>query len=95
VWTLYRHGLLHNDLLQHGRYNGIDATWGVSMFGLNHIIRQEVVGLDTLTLYNDLVTFLEREVASCDDNDEVEIIRGVVWDTPSQEIIDEFNHIKP
>lgn len=93
VWTLFRHSLVHNDVIQHGNYNGTDASWGLSMMGQGHIIKHGHIGLDTLQLYNDLVAFLEREIAACNDTDEVEIIRGVIWSQPKQEIADDFTYL--
>jgi len=90
AWILYRHSLAHNDLLQHGQYDGVSASWGVSMLGMNHIMRSGIVSIDTLKLYGDFVAFLEREIAATNGVDEVEIIQGVVWDNPGQSIKDEF-----
>ncbi len=93
VWTIFRHSLIHNDIIQYGAYNGITTSWSLMMFGRDHTIKQQQIGLDTLKLYNDLVSFLEREVAACNDTDEVEVIRGVVWSKPSQQISDDFTYL--
>jgi len=95
VWVLFRHSLIHNDFLQHGRYNETDASWGLSFFGMNHIIQDEVIGLDLRTLYNDLVSYLEKEIENDSGEDDVEIIVGVIWESPEEKIINEFNLLAP
>lgn len=93
AWVLFRHSLIHNDIMQRGTYNGMNVSWRLMMLGQDHIISHCHIGLDTLKLYNDLVAFLEREIVACNDTDEVEVIRGVVWSAPTQQISDDFAYL--
>jgi hypothetical protein len=93
VWVMYRHTLAHNDLPQHGRYGTTEATWGVSMFGSNHIIQNEVVSIDVAKLYKDLVAFLKNEIRNSNDDEKVDVITGVVWTNPDAGTATEFEYL--
>lgn len=94
VWILFRHSLIHNDLLQHGRYADIEASWGISMDGLGHIIKSQHISIDTATLYEDLCTLIQKEIDSAASDDTVEVTRGIIWTDPGRHIVDEFESIR-
>lgn len=89
TWDLFRHSLMHGDYLQHGKYQSKDVSWGVLMMGQGHIIASEHIGIDVISLYQDLKRYLENEVAK-NDQTIVNVEVGVVYSTPRQEIIDDF-----
>ncbi len=92
VWDLFRHSLIHNDFLQHGKYQTKDVGWGVLMFGQGHIFHPQNIGIDVISLYEDLKGYLEAEIIK-NDLTEVLVEVGVVYQTPKQEIIDDFNKL--
>lgn len=89
TWDLFRHSLMHGDYLQHGKYQSKHVSWGVLMMGQGHIIASEHIGIDVISLYQDLKRYLENEVAN-NDQTIVNVEVGVVYSTPRQEIIDDF-----
>lgn len=89
AWDLFRHSLMHGDYLQHGKYQLKDVSWGVLMMGQGHIIASKHIGIDVISLYQDLKNYLEDEVAR-NDQTIVNVEVGVVYSTPRQEIIDDF-----
>lgn len=92
AWDLFRHSLMHGDYLQHGKYQLKDVSWGVLMMEQGHIIASEHIGIDVISLYQDLKNYLEDEVARNDQTiTNVEV--GVVYSTPRQEIIDDFSKL--
>jgi len=92
AWDLFRHSLMHGDYLQHGKYQSKDVSWGVLMMGQGHIIASEHIGIDVISLYQDLKRFLEEEIAK-NDQTIVNVEVGVVYLTPKQEIINDFSKL--
>lgn len=92
VWDLFRHSLIHNDFLQHGKYQSYDVGWGVLMVGQGHIFHPSNIGIDVISLYKDLKYYLETEVLK-NDQTEVLIEVGVIYQNPKQEIMDDFNKL--
>ena len=98
AWDLFRHSLTHGDYLQVGTYNGQTVTWGVAFIGQGHVITNDHIGIDLLSLYEDFVRFLQEEV---DKNDQtmVDIETGVEYGAQGarsqvrQEIIDDFSRL--
>ena len=89
AWDLFRHSLMHGDYLQHAKYKNKKVGWGVSLMGAGHIVRSGHIGIDTPFLYQKLKEYLESEVAK-NDQTIVEIEVGVLYQSPKQEIIDDF-----
>lgn len=89
AWDLFRHSLMHGDYLQHGKYQGKDVGWGVLFLGSGHIIQSRNLSIDPITLYEKLKEYLENEISK-NDQTEVEIEVGVIYQAPKQEIIDDF-----
>lgn len=92
AWDLFRHSLIHNDLMQHGKFQGKEVSWGISIVGQGHIIQNEHIGIDLPTLYEDLKSFLESEIAQ-NDQTEIEVDVGVTYQAPRQEIVDDFSRL--
>lgn len=92
AWDLFRHSLIHGDYLQHGKYQSKDVSWGVLMMGQGHIITSEHIGIDVVSLYQDLKSYLESEITK-NDQTIVNIEVGVVYSTPRQEIKDDFSKL--
>lgn len=92
AWDLFRHSLMHGDYLQHGKYQSKDVSWGVLMMGQGYIITSEHIGIDVVSLYQDLKKYLEYEVAK-NDQTIVNVEVRVVYSTPRQEIIDDFSRL--
>lgn len=92
AWDLFRHSLIHGDYLQHGTYQGKTVNWAVSFIGQGHVIMSGHIGIDLPTLYQDLVSYLQQEIAN-NDQTMVDIEIGVEYGLrglPRQEIIDDF-----
>jgi len=101
VWDLFRHSLIHNDLMQHGTYQNKTVTWSILMCGQGHVMQNKNIGIDVISLYEDLKMFLKDEIAK-NDQTEIGIDIGVIYQTTNdpnprknikQEIIDDFNKL--
>lgn len=92
TWDLFRHSLIHGDLLQHAKYNGKEVGWGVGLNGLSHIVTPDQIGIDSKYLYVKLREYLEAQVKE-NSQEDVEIEVGVIYANPRQEITDEFNSL--
>lgn len=92
AWDLFRHSLIHGDYLQHGKYQSKDVSWGVLMLGQGHIITSEHIGIDVISLYENLKEYLETEVAK-NDQTIISVEIGVIYSTPKKEIIDDFSRL--
>ncbi len=64
VWQSFRHSLMHNDHLGEIRYRGHRITWGTSITGMDHIMAHGQIHIDSKRLYEDLITFLDSEIAA-------------------------------
>jgi hypothetical protein len=89
AWHLFRHSLTHGDYLQHGTYQGKVVSWGVMFVGAGHVIQSGHIGIDIPTLYQDLETYLQREIAR-NDQAIVDIEVGINYQTPSTQVIADF-----
>jgi hypothetical protein len=92
AWDLFRHSLIHGDYVQHAKYGTKEVGWGVALIGVDHVIGNGHIGIDTIVLYKKLKSYLEAEVAKGDQS-EVEIEVGVIYTKPKQEIIDDFTKL--
>ncbi len=95
AWDLFRHSLTHGDYLQHGIYQEKRIIWGVTFMGNGHVITSGRIGIDLPTLYQDLVNYLQQEIAN-NDQTMIDVEIGVeygVRGTPRQEIIDDFSRL--
>lgn len=92
VWDLFRHSLVHGDVLQHATYNSKQVDWAVGLNGTSHIIENGHIGVDTKYLYIKLREYLELQV-KLNDQQEVEIEIGVIYSNPKQEIADDFGKL--
>ncbi len=93
VWQMFRHSLIHGDLLRHVKYGTQTVGWGLMMMGQGHIIKKNHIGLDLYTLYDKLVEFLKSEIAK-NDQTIIEVNVGINYTNPEQYIIDDFNKLK-
>lgn len=93
VWQMFRHSLIHGDLLNHAKYGNQVVGWGLMMMEQGHIIKKNHISLDIYTLYNKLVEFLESEIAK-NDQTIIEVSVGINYLQPAQYIIDNFNKLK-
>ena len=89
VWDLFRHSLIHGDVLQSASYNGKNVDWGVGLNNLEHIIKDGNIHIDSKYLYTRLKEYLEAQV-ELNDQQLVEIETGVNYTNPRQGIIDDF-----
>lgn len=93
MWDLFRHSLTHGDTIREGVYRGKHVIWGIG-FGLgSHNIISGSIGIDVPTLYQDFVTYLQKEVAN-NDQTLVDIETGVEYGIkgdPSQGIVSDFS----
>ena len=62
IWQMYRHALIHNDKLMSLRYHGRQIDWSLSI-GDSRQYESGVINLDLKQLYNDLVAYLDHEIA--------------------------------
>ena len=92
TWDLFRHALTHNDLMQHAKYQSKEVGWGISMIGQGHVTGSGHVSIDVLTLYQDLVNYLEGEIRK-KDLTQIDVEVGVIYQNPRQQIIDEFDRL--
>ena len=92
TWDLFRHALTHNDLMQHAKYQSKEVGWGISMIGQGHVTGAGHVSIDVLTLYQDLVNYLEGEIRK-NDQTQIDVEVGVLYQNPRQQIIDEFDKL--
>lgn len=93
VWQMFRHSLIHGDLLNHSKYGVQAVGWGIMMMGQGHIIGHNHIGIDLFTLYERLVEYLKLEIAK-GDRTIIEVKVGVNYINPPQHIIDEFTNLK-
>ena len=91
MWDLFRHPLIHGDLLHHAKYKNKEVSWGVMLGNISskHLIAKGNIMIDPRYLYKKLKEYLEKEIAN---NDQViiNVEVGVLYQTPKQEIITEF-----
>ena len=92
VWDLFRHSLIHGDLLQHAKYGIKEVDWGVGLNGLPHIIQNNHIGIDSKYIYLKLKEYLESQVQT-NDQSIVNIEVGVIYNNPKQEIIEDFSKL--
>lgn len=95
AWDLFRHSLTHGDYLQHGIYQGKIVNWGVSFIGHGHVITSGHIGIDLPTLYQDLETYLQQQIAN-NDQTLVDIETGVEYGVngnPRPEIVNDFSRL--
>ena len=92
VWDLFRHSLIHGDLLQHAKYGTKEVGWGVGLNGFSHIVIDGQIGIDSKYLYMKLKEYLEEQVKA-NDQQIVEIEVGVLYQNPKQEIVNEFDKL--
>ncbi len=92
VWDLFRHSLIHGDVLQHAKYGTKEVGWGVGLNGFEHIVVDGQIGIDSKYLYIKLKEYLETQI-KINDQGLVEIEVGVNYINPKQEIIDDFNKL--
>lgn len=92
VWDLFRHSLIHGDVLQHAKYGSKEVGWGVGLNGFTHIIIDGQIGIDSRYLYSKLKEYLEAQI-QLNDQQLVEIEVGVIYTNPKQEIIDDFKKL--
>lgn len=95
MWDLFRHSLTHGDTLQEGIYQGKRVTWGVGLGLGGHVINSGHIGIDVPTLYEDLINYLQQEVANSDQA-LVDIETGVLYGSrgnPSQHIVLDFSRL--
>jgi hypothetical protein len=64
VWQSFRHSLMHNDHLGEIQYRGQRITWGTSITGMSHIMQHGQIHIDSKKLYEDLIGFLNTEIAA-------------------------------
>lgn len=93
AWQMFRHSLIHGDLLRHASYKTQKVGWGVMLMGQGHIIKKGHIGIDAISLYEKLVSFLEAEIAK-NDQTIIDINVGIHYTNPEQYIIDDFNKLK-
>jgi hypothetical protein len=93
AWQMFRHSLMHGDLMRHVEYNGQRVDWEISMFGVGNVIGSSHIGLDVVHIYNKLVDYLNAEIAK-NDQTIVNVPMGVIYQNPEQYIIDDFNKLK-
>lgn len=95
TWDLFRHSLIHGDTLQEGKYLGKNVTWGIGFGAGGHIITSGHIGIDVPTLYNDLVNYLQQEIAK-NDQMFIDIETGVEYGisgAPNTNIIRDFSKL--
>jgi hypothetical protein len=93
-WQIFRHSLIHGDLLRSVKYNSKEVGWGALIGSpVGHIITSDQIGLDIIHLYNKLVQYLENEIAK-NDNSTVEIETSINYTNPEQYIIDDFYELE-
>lgn len=92
TWDLFRHSLSHGDFIRYGKYGENTINWGVSLSGLGHIFSSGYISIDVITLYNDLVSYLRKEISKNDETI-VNVEVGLEYDAsgaPIQGILDDF-----
>lgn len=67
VWQGFRHSLAHNDHLGVIHYRGKKVSWSTSHSGLGHIFQSGQIHIDTRSLYNSLVDYLDNEIKNADN----------------------------
>lgn len=97
TWDLFRHSLTHGDFLHGAKYQDNEVGWAVHIEGVKHEVikagkRYFVVGLDILTLFNDLKKYLETEINKKDQTI-VEVEVGVNYLNPKQKVKEEFDNL--
>jgi hypothetical protein len=92
AWDLFRHSLIHGDTPYQGKYQGKTVYWAIGSNSGKHIIGQEYIHIDLRTLYDDLVIYLQTEIAN-NDQTLINIKNGVNYQNPKQEIIDDFTRL--
>lgn len=92
AWDLFRHSLIHGDLLQHAKYGTKEVDWGVGLNGLPHIIQDGHIGVDSKYLYLKLKEFLEVQIKK-NDRTLIKVEVGVIYKKPKQEIIKDFSKL--
>ena len=66
VWQGFRHSLAHNDHLGVIHYRGKKVSWSTSHSGLGHIFQSGQIHIDTRSLYNSLIEYLNKEIEDAD-----------------------------
>lgn len=89
AWQMFRHSLIHGDLLGHALYGAKRVNWGVDLIGAGHIIRSGVLHLDTKYLYEKLTNYLKKEIAK-NDQTLIRIRVGIIYQNPPQYIVEDF-----
>lgn len=92
VWDLFRHSLIHGDVLHSASYKGKSVDWGVGLNGFEHIIKNGNIGIDSKYLYIKLKEYLEAQI-ELNDQKLVDIEVGVTYSNPIQVIIDDFTKV--
>lgn len=91
TWAMFRHALIHNDQLQHAKYNTQVVGWGVSLtMGTGHIMQQNHIHVDVKTLYNDLRNYLSNAVVA-NDVTLIKVAVGFDYSSPPAAIASELN----
>lgn len=92
AWDLFRHSLIHGDYLYHAKYQNKDVKWSLGLNGSGHGIQNGLIHIDSIYLYERLKEYLEQEIAKNDETI-IEFETGVIYQSPKQEIIDDFNKL--
>lgn len=62
VWEMYRHALIHGDVLRTASYRGNNISWTVSLGSDGHEFCKGRITLDVNKLYDDLISFLDGKI---------------------------------
>jgi len=95
IWEIYRHSLIHGDLPRWVKYRGHQISWGLQIgpTGVGHDYWPDRINLDITKLYEDLLSFLNREVHVANGNVYQEI--GVRFGNGIQPMLkEEFRRIR-
>ncbi len=92
AWQMFRHSLIHGDLMRNAKWNNKKVSWGIDLMGNGHIIKSGQLHLDAKYLYDKLVDYLQTEIVK-NDQSIVNIKVSVVYQNPNSYIIDDFNKL--
>jgi len=94
TWAMFRHALIHNDQMQHAKFDNRTINWGLSLnMGTGHIMMHDQIHVDVKSLYNDLLNYLSGVVAE-EDSSIVRVPVGFVYSEPPQGIAEELERLR-
>lgn len=92
-WDLFRHSLVHGDLLHHAKYGNEVVSWSITLFKTKHSFKKDCISISPEWLYSDLKDYLNKEIEK-NDNEEIDIEVGVEYRSIcEEEIKKEFQYL--